>query len=78
MEAKNDVKIAVEKVVEKLIVSTTKSKSKNICNNKPENEQINHAVMKVLQGYEWKLETATSKQVFNSAKTHLTFYEMNL
>lgn len=61
MNTNNNVTVAVEKVVEKLIVSTMKSKSKNVCNNKPENEQINSAVMKVLQGYEWKLETAASK-----------------
>ena len=61
MNTNNEVTVAVEKVVEKLIVSTMKSKSKSVCKNKPENEQINSAVMKVLQGYEWKLETATSK-----------------
>ena len=61
MELNSEVTVAVEKVVEKLIVSTMKSKNKSVCSNKPENEQINSAVMKVLQGYEWKLETATSK-----------------
>lgn len=49
------------KTVEKLIVSTMKSKAKNNSNNKPENEQINSAVMKVLQGYDWTLVPATTK-----------------
>jgi hypothetical protein len=48
------------KTVEKLIVST-KCKTKNNGTSKPENEQINSAVMKVLQGYDWTLVPATTK-----------------
>lgn len=42
------------KIVEKLVINTIRPKVKN-SQGRPENEQINTAVMKVLQGYEFKL-----------------------
>lgn len=48
-----------DKTVEKLVITTVKPKIKS-SQTKPENEQINSAVMKVLQGYDWTLVPATS------------------
>ncbi|CRK94658.1 CLUMA_CG008158, isoform A [Clunio marinus] len=45
------------KAIEKLVISTVRPKVKN-SQTKPENEQINSAVMKVLQGYDWTLVPA--------------------
>jgi Sox developmental protein N terminal len=48
------------KVVEKLVISTVRPKVKSR-EGRPENEQINTAVMKVLQGYDWTLVPAAIK-----------------
>jgi hypothetical protein len=48
------------KIVEKLVISTIRPKVKH-SHHKPENEQINTAVMKVLQGYDWTLVQAPIK-----------------
>lgn len=48
------------KAIEKLVISTVRPKVKN-SQSKPENEQINTAVMKVLQGYDWTLVPAAVK-----------------
>jgi hypothetical protein len=48
------------KIVEKLVISTMRPKVKN-SQGRPENEQINTAVMKVLQGYDWALVQAPIK-----------------
>lgn len=48
------------KAVEKLVISQIKPKVKNIP-KQPENEQINTAVIKVLQGYDWTLVPAAAK-----------------
>lgn len=48
------------KAIEKLVISTVRPKVKN-SQTKPENEQINSAVMKVLQGYDWTLVPAQVK-----------------
>lgn len=48
------------KIIEKLVISQTRPKVKN-SENKPENEQINTAVQKVLQGYDWTLVPAQIK-----------------
>lgn len=65
-EKKNNSKIKMastiavkDKTVEKLVITTVKPKIKS-SQTKPENEQINSAVMKVLQGYDWTLVPATS------------------
>lgn len=49
------------KAIEKLVISTIRPKVKNSSQTKPENEQINSAVMKVLQGYDWTLVPAAVK-----------------
>lgn len=49
-----------EKAIEKLVISTVRPKVK-CSQTKPENEQINTAVMKVLQGYDWTLVPAAVK-----------------
>lgn len=48
------------KAVETLVISTVRPKVKSN-QTKPENEQINTAVMKVLQGYDWTLVPAAVK-----------------
>lgn len=48
------------KAMEKLVISTVRPKVKS-SQAKPENEQINSAVMKVLQGYDWTLVPAAVK-----------------
>lgn len=50
------------KATEKLVISTVRPKVKTV-QSKPENEQINTAVMKVLQGYDWTLVPAAVKWV---------------
>lgn len=51
---------AASKIVEKLVISTVRPKVKHH-QSKPENEQINTAVMKVLEGYDWTLVQAPVK-----------------
>lgn len=51
---------AASKIVEKLVISTVRPKIKH-SHTKPENEQINTAVMKVLEGYDWTLVQAPIK-----------------
>lgn len=51
------------KIIEKLVITQVRPKIKN-SENKPENEQINTAVQKVLQGYDWTLVPAQIKWVF--------------
>lgn len=48
------------KIVEKLVISTVRPKVRN-SQTKPENEQINTAVLKVLEGYDWTLVQAPVK-----------------
>lgn len=48
------------KIIEKLVITQVRPKIKN-SENKPENEQINTAVQKVLQGYDWTLVPAQIK-----------------
>lgn len=52
-----------QKIIEKLVITQVRPKIKN-SENKPENEQINTAVQKVLQGYDWTLVPAQIKWVF--------------
>lgn len=49
-----------QKTIEKLVISQIKPKVKNVT-KQPENEQINTAVIKVLQGYDWTLVPAAAK-----------------
>lgn len=48
------------KAIEKLVISQIKPKVKSVPKH-PENEQINTAVIKVLQGYDWTLVPAAAK-----------------
>lgn len=58
--AEKNITRAASKIVEKLVISTVRPKIKN-SQTKPENEQINTAVMKVLEGYDWALVQAPIK-----------------
>ncbi|CAO1439481.1 unnamed protein product [Diamesa hyperborea] len=61
-----------EESIEKKITKTCTSKPKVKNNqNKPENEQINSAVMKVLQGYDWTLVPAATKAPTDKKKEHI-------
>ncbi|XP_070494148.1 transcription factor Sox-8 [Chironomus tepperi] len=61
---------AASKIVEKLVISTVRPKIKN-SHTKPENEQINTAVMKVLEGYDWTLVQAPIKLPTEKKKEHI-------
>lgn len=59
METKSEDKKSA-KIVEKLVISTIRPKVRH-SHHRPENEEINCAVMKVLQGYDWALVQAPLK-----------------
>ncbi|KAL7022639.1 hypothetical protein ACKWTF_012324 [Chironomus riparius] len=61
---------AASKIVEKLVISTVRPKIKHN-HTKPENEQINTAVMKVLEGYDWTLVQAPVKLPTEKKKEHI-------